>query len=165
MSHYIFLPFLNHPTFHFVSLSNHQIHQQRTKLCCQLERHMPRCFHEFFFVYFYLCEFLTHTDGLFNEKRSSLARQLVHTTQAVARAPVIRRLPAFSGCRRQAALGCGARYSASCIEVYYIVHSKLWQSSNFFIEDTTHVSSYVTLPIICQRKIRLMFSLMSRLVT
>ena len=70
------------------------------------------------FTNFSLCTFIfvncSHTDGLFNEKRSSLAR---------ARAPAIRRLPAFSGCRLQAALGCGARYSASCIEVQYVVHA------------------------------------------
>ena len=34
--------------------------------------------------------------------------------------------------------------------VYLLAFVKVvWQSSNFFIEDTTHVSSYVTLPIIC----------------
>ena len=83
MSHYLFLPFLNHPTFHFVSLSNHQIHQQRTKLCCSQN---VTC--RAVFTSFSLCTFIfvnsSHTDGLFNEKRSSLARLCALSRQSVA---------------------------------------------------------------------------------
>ena len=45
------------------------------------------------------------------------------------------------------ASGGGIAYVAATCEASY--YNKYKHSSNFFIEDTTHFSSYVTLPILC----------------